>query len=297
MIHVFETKYASNQFLYAFVEKFKNIKYKTQNTGQGEQFYQNTWPNFKDDLEEGDEIAFQGIIRNTHTLKKYFDKHNWYYFDQPYFFASHYQKHPEFNDIWYRVIKNNTQKNYIDTNPKHKKRFEKIQEQTAELKLKPWRKDSSNSHILVIPPSQHTARWYGLCRHEWETEIVKELKKHTNRPIKVRHKFVDNADFGQKVHKPLQEDLQGCWAIVSWHSMCASEAVVKGIPSFSSKHSPAAPVSYSLQELDKIEKPKMPDRELWLYSLLGSQFTLSEMKSGFAYKYINEEKIYDKKNN
>lgn len=295
MIHVFETKYASNQFLYAFVEKFKNIKYKTQNTGQGEQFYQNTWPNFKDDLEEGDEIAFQGIIRNTHTLKKYFDKHNWYYFDQPYFFASHYQKHSVFNDIWYRVIKNNTQKNYIDTNPKHKKRFEKIQEQTTELNLKPWR--TNGGHILVIPPSQHTARWYGLCRHEWETEIVKELKKHTNRPIKVRHKFVDNADFGQKVHKPLQEDLQGCWAIVSWHSMCASEAVVKGIPSFSSKHSPAAPVSYSLQELDKIEKPKMPDRELWLYSLLGSQFTLSEMKSGFAYKYINEEKIYDKKNN
>ena len=289
MIHVFETKYASNQFLYAFVEKFKNIKYKTQNTGQGEQFYQNTWPNFKDDLEEGDEIAFQGIIRNTHTLKKYFDKHNWYYFDQPYFFATHYQKHPVFNDIWYRVIKNNTQKNYIDTNPKHKKRFEKIQEQTTELKLKPWRKDSSDSHILVIPPSQHTARWYGLCRHEWETEIVKELKKHTNRPIKVRHKFVDNADFGQKVHKPLQEDLQGCWAIVSWHSMCASEAVMKGIPSFCSEHSPAAPVSRSLQELNKINKPKMPDRELWLYSLLGSQFTLEEMKNGFAYRYINNE--------
>ena len=43
-----------------------------------------------------------------------------------------------------------------------------------------------------------------------------------------------------------------------------------------------------LQELNKIESPKMPNREQWLYSLLGSQFTLSEMKSGFAYKYINE---------
>ena len=71
--------------------------------------------------------------------------------------------------------------------------------------------------------------------------------------------------------------------------MCASEAVVKGIPSFSSIHSPAAPVSYSLQQLNKIEKPKMPDRELWLYSLLGSQFTISEMKSGFAYNYINDK--------
>src|SRR5210317_1964965 len=247
MIHVFETKKVVEQFTHSFVEKISNRKYRCVENA-GEEFFRTSWPNFKNDLQEGDEIAFQGIIRNTHTLKK-----------------------------------------YIDNNPKHKKRFEKIQEQTAELKLKPWRKDSSDSHILVIPPSQHTARWYGLCRHEWETEIVKELKKHTNRPIKVRHKFVDNADFGQKVHKPLQEDLQGCWAIVSWHSMCASEAVVKGIPSFSSKHSPAAPVSYSLQELDKIEKPKMPDRELWLYSLLGSQFTISEMKSGFAYNYINDK--------
>ena len=289
MIHVFETKHVVRQFTHAFVEKLPNKKYDCVENA-GEEFFRTSWPNFRDDLQEGDEIAFQGIIRNTHTLKKYFDKHNWYYFDQPYFFATHYQKHSVFNDIWYRVIKNNTQKNYIDTNPKHKKRFEKIQEQTTELKLKPWRKQSSDSHILVIPPSQHTARWYGLCRHEWETEIIKELKKYTDRPIKVRHKFVDNADFGQKVHKPLQEDLQGCWAIVSWHSMCASEAVVKGIPSFSSEHSPAAPVSYSLQQLNKIEKPKMPDRELWLYSLLGSQFTVEEMKSGFAYKYINDIK-------
>jgi len=288
MIHIFETKHVVRQFTHAFVEKLPNKKYDCIENA-GEEFFRTSWPNFKDDLQEGDEIVFQGIIRNTHTLKKYFDTHNWYYFDQPYFFTSHYQKHSVFNDIWYRVIKNNTQKNYIDTNSKHKKRFEKIQEQTTELKLKPWRKQSSDSHILVIPPSQHTARWYGLCRHEWETEIVKELKKHTDRPIKVRHKFVDNADFGQKVHKPLQEDLQGCWAIVSWHSMCASEAVVKGIPSFSSIHSPAAPVSYSLQQLNKIEKPKMPDRELWLYSLLGSQFTISEMKSGFAYNYINDK--------
>ena len=287
MIHVFETKYASNQFLYAFVEKFKNIKYKTQNTGQGEQFYQNTWPTFSN-LNENDEIVFQGIIRNTHTLKKYFDKHNWYYFDQPYFFATHYQKHQVFDDIWYRIIKNNTQKNYIDDNKKHEERFKNIYQQTTEgIELQPWR--NNGSHILVIPPSYHTAKWYGLCRHEWETEIVKELKKHTDREIRVRHKFQNNIDFGPKVEKPLVEDFNNCWAIVSWHSMCASEAVVKGIPSFSSIHSPAAPVSYSLQELNKIESPKMPDREQWLYSLLGSQFTLEEMRNGFAYRYINNE--------
>ena len=287
MIHVFDTKQVVKQFTHSFVKTLPH-KIHWEKEGEGEDFYSNSWPDFDNKLEVGDEIVFQGIIRNTHTLKKYFDKHNWYYFDQPYFFASNYRPHSAFNDIWYRVIKNNTQKNYIDTNDKHKKRYKEILGKTTqEIQLKSWR--NNGSHILVIPPSYHTARWYGLCRHEWESEIVKEIKKYTDRPIKVRQKFVDNADFGTKVHKPLKEDLEDCWAIVSWHSMCASEAVVKGIPSFSSEHSPAAPVSYSLQELDKIEKPKMPDRELWLYSLLGSQFKVSEMKSGFAYKYINEE--------
>jgi hypothetical protein len=32
----------------------------------------------------------------------------------------------------------------------------------------------------------------------------------------------------------------------------------------------------------------MPDRERWMATLLGSQFTLSEMKSGFAYRYLND---------
>ena len=285
MIHVFETKHVTNPFLHSFVEKYSNKKYQTKK-GQGKLFYRNSWPNFNGQLNDGDEIAFQGIIRNTHTLKKYFDKHNWYYFDQPYFFASHYQKHPVFNDIWYRIIKNNTQKNYIDTDEKHKERFKLIYQQITEgLNLKPWRK--SGRHILVIPPSQHTAFWYNLCRHEWTDSIVKEIKKYTDREVRVRSKYKDNADFGEKQTKSLSEDLQDCWAIVSWHSMCASEAVVKGIPSFSSVHSPAAPVSLKLTELNQIENPITPDREQWLYSLLGSQFTLSEMKSGFAYKYIN----------
>ena len=70
--------------------------------------------------------------------------------------------------------------------------------------------------------------------------------------------------------------------------MCASHAVREGVPSFCSEHSPAAPVSLLLNQLDKIENPIRPDRERWMATLLGSQFTLSEMKSGFAYRYLND---------
>ena len=78
--------------------------------------------------------------------------------------------------------------------------------------------------------------------------------------------------------------------MVSWHSMCAVEAIMNGVPSFTSPHSPASPVSLPLYNLDSIENPHMPDREQWLYSLLGAQFTKSEMQSGYAYNFLQDEK-------
>ena len=75
--------------------------------------------------------------------------------------------------------------------------------------------------------------------------------------------------------------------MVSWHSMAACEAVIAGIPSFTSEHSPANMVSYSLNDLDKIEQPLKNNREVWLWSLIGNQFMLSELTTDYAYKYIN----------
>ena len=70
----------------------------------------------------------------------------------------------------------------------------------------------------------------------------------------------------------------------------AVEAIMNGVPSFTSPHSPASPVSLPLYNLDSIEDPHMPDREQWLYSLLGAQFTKSEMQSGYAYSFLQDEK-------
>jgi hypothetical protein len=197
--------------------------------------------------------------------------------------------HKHFGDIWYRIIVNNTQKNFISKSQKYEDRYKEIRKNSyEETELKDWR--TKGEHIVIIPPSYHTARWYGIDRQTWTNDIVNELKKHTDREIKVRFKYVDNAEWGQKVMKPLHEDLKNAWAMVSWHSMCAVEAVVRGIPSFTSEHSPAKPVSLNLSHLDCIEEPYMPERQQWLYSLLGAQFKLEEMKSGYAYKFLQDEK-------
>lgn len=286
MIYVFKTKKSSNKFLEKFVRLKDYVYFENYEVG-GEKYFNYKWKNFNYDMPKDVEFCFQGIIRGTHLLKPFMKTNRWYYFDQPYFYSTDYTAHKDFNTIWYRISVNDVQQNKIDNNPKHKERYNNLLKiSPKEIELLDWRK--SGDHILVIPPSYHTAKWYGISEIEWVKDTVRELKRYTDREIRVRYKFKNGQKFGDKNDVPLDEDLKNCWSIVSWHSMCASHAIRQGIPSFSSEHSPAAPVSYKLNQLKYIEKPMMPDRDQWIYSLLGSQFTLSEMNTGFAYKYINE---------
>ena len=296
MIYVFSTKWASDQFVEGFVKKrehkiFRSAERPGPNEGiAADRFYRFHWPDWDKKLDNV-EVAFQGLIRNTHEVyeKCLETKTKFYYFDQPYFFMSGYQPHKKFNDIWYRIIVNNTQKNFISKSQKYEDRYKEICKTTSKgITLKKWR--PNGNHILVIPPSYHTAKWYSIDRAVWESDIVAKLKRHTDREIRIRHKYIGNMDVGNKIRKPLEEDLRDCWAMVSWHSMCAVEAVLNGVPSFTSEHSPAKPVSLNLSHLDCIEEPHKPDREQWLYSLLGAQFTLKEMKSGYAYSFLQDEK-------
>ncbi len=301
MIYVFDVKRASSPFVNKFVKKYPNTVFNNLE-GEGEKFYNYTWPKWDGDIPKNTEVVFQGLLRGT---KEVYDKckelgRDFYYLDQPYFFMSNYHEHQAFKDRWYRIIKNDTQKNFIDKTPRNKRRYERLVEQIKtnpaaldEITLKPWNYDGQ--HILVIPPSYHTAKWYGIDRHDWERYYLNELRKYTKREIRVRHKYKNNANDileGKRNGKNLYDDLRGCHAVVSFHSMVASQAVVHGIPSFCSEHSPAWPVSLSLKEIDQIEDPLYSgEREQWLWSLVGSQFTEIEMANGTAYRYLNGENI------
>ena len=104
--------------------------------------------------------------------------------------------------IRYRIIVNNTQKNFISKSQKYEDRYKEICKTTSKgITLKKWR--PNGNHIIVIPPSYHTAKWYGIDRVVWESDIVAKLKRHTDREIRVRHKYIGNMDVGNKVKKPL----------------------------------------------------------------------------------------------
>ena len=296
----FETKTASSPFLKAFAERldtrvFNSVE-RNKDAGQGaERFLNFIWPSWDKEIPENTIAIFQGLIRGTKEVHDVCvrDNRDWYYFDQPYFFSNDYRQ-SNTGDKWYRICKNNTQKNYIEKSRAVNTRFAMLidrlhQKCRDELTPKPWQYEGK--HILVIPPSYHTARWYGIDRLEWEKDIVKKLKKHTRRDIVVRQKFKDDADWSpDRKETPLSEDLKDCYAMVSFHSMCAVHAVMAGVPSYCSEHSPAYPVSLGLDELDQIKDPLYTgERNDWVKSLMCAQFTEDEMKNGKAWSHLNGE--------
>ena len=74
-----------------------------------------SWPNWNGEIPENTSAVFQGLLRNTKKIHDVCvsEGRDWYYFDQPYFFFSDYQQSIT-GDRWYRVCKNNTQKNYLE---------------------------------------------------------------------------------------------------------------------------------------------------------------------------------------
>src|SRR5688572_12229135 len=144
--------------------------------------------------------------------------------------------------------------------------------------MKPWR-NNSDGHVLIAMPGMDHGRMLGMDMPSWAATIKKEVRKRTNRRIKVRQKSAMNS---------LDEDLENAFVLVTHSSKVAVDAVRSGVPAIVEPTNPAAPVCST--SLEDIEKPKMPDREIWWASLMCQQFTISEMRDGTAKLWMNKIK-------
>jgi hypothetical protein len=134
--------------------------------------------------------------------------------------------------------------------------------------LKPWRRDGR--HVLLAMPGVHFGMALGIDVEGWVEWILPELRRHTDRPIRIR---------ARDSREPLAADLAGAWALVTHSSNVAVDAAIGGIPVFVAPTSAAAPVGRTDLE---IEEPVMPGRKGWLSSLASQHFTIQEMRSGIA---------------
>ena len=129
-----------------------------------------------------------------------------------------------------------------------------------------------------------------LEKPNWTNDTVEQLKRLTDRPIKIRHKPRGRGTSGPSEAKvPLSEDLKNAWACVTSCSISAIEAVCCGKPVFCDKKSFASHVGN--ENLQDIENPVFVSPEDWLYSLSYQQFTPEELGNGRAMEILMDMQI------
>jgi len=244
-----------------------------------------------------DAVATLGILRGTgHLLqeaaKKNIDR---YYIDHAYFEPGYE------GNCWLRISKNKHTINYIKDVSAY--RWDHFFSQKNIIM--PWKKyEQRGNSILIIPPTNAIC-WY-FNEYDWEKNILNYLKKILNietfKNIKIRYKpnepFVDeNGHFlglrqNSKIENiPLEEDLKKSSLVIAYNSQVALDATLKGIPVIVNKHNSCFGLSFKLSDLEQgLDNPvfDLEPNRLRLFKWLSyCQYNLNEIKTGFAWKTIN----------
>ena len=146
---------------------------------------------------------------------------------------------------------------------------------------------TNGKYILIVPPSDKPCKYYNINVDTWIPEVKKEIRKYTDRPIKIRLK--KSRQYRRKI-KPIYADLQDCHALVTYQSIAAIESILYGVPAFTLAPCAADPVAD--KDLSQLEEPTVQDRDKihkWAHHLAYGQFHIDEMKTGTAYRILTNE--------
>jgi hypothetical protein len=172
---------------------------------------------------------------------------------------------------YFRLTKGDFQPSRIVERPAD--RWESLKKEYG-LEMKPWNK--GEGFVLLTLSDPRTYTFFGI--EDWPVRIVQEIKKHTDRPIRIRER-------GET--RPLSEDLRKASCLVTYASNSVREALLAGVPVFTLGPSIARPMG--LSEVSRIESPIYPEnREAFFRHMAYCQFTEAEFGSGFALKTADE---------
>ena len=184
--------------------------------------------------------------------------------------------------IYHRIEKNNMQQDRIMDVPPD--RWQELCKFNPNLTYRGWRKPGSK--ILLVMSTDKPFQYYGTTRDKWIKDTIATIRKHTDREIVIREKAGRGVRTNKTIYDALDKDI---YALVTYNSIAAVEAIQHGIPAFSLAPTAASPVSST--DLSRIENPPRYDEDLiykWLSSVAYGQFSLSELITGRAWELVQE---------
>jgi len=238
-----------------------------------------------------------GVNSPTHNLRKKVSETS----KQCFFFDSnvlkYYEKDIRYFRLPYRSIHPHNA-DYMTFDPDTFKRVEKVKKDMG-IELKPMR-EQGNHILLTLNRGFGGFSSFGKGCYEWAKETIEELRKHTQRPIKIRshshsketpeliedkknldyilnnYKDISHTAFGKT---DLLDDLKDAWACVCYTSTSGAVALIEGVPMFAT-HEACFSYSWSSGKLEDIESPKEVNREKFLRYYVNAHWSLDEIKNG-----------------
>ncbi len=183
---------------------------------------------------------------------------DWYYVDNSYFDPT--------RGTYFRITKNRLQCHWADggTDEPDRARFDAL-----DINLEPWQ-SNIDGRTIVCPQSDSFMRDIAGYKGNWLDDLLKKRKSYKG--ILVRPWDRNKA----RAMASLQDDLRGAKALLTYSSAAAVTAVIAGIPAYSSGESAAL---HMLPFYDA-------ERLRAMLVMANGQFTLDEMRSGFAWERV-----------
>ena len=144
------------------------------------------------------------------------------------------------------------------------------------------------SDIVVIPPDRKKCHALNLGKpEEWVADVIDEIKKYSDRPIRIRERPEPRAD--RLIHNTFKDFIkENTFCVVGHSTNALAEAAMCDIPVISLGHSATHSLyNYSLGDIEKLKPVGQDQKQAWLNHLSYSQFTREELKSGYAWEIIN----------
>lgn len=197
---------------------------------------------------------------------------DFYYIDTGYFGNSKSK-----SKGWHRITKNNLQ----NLGPI-------IERPTDRLLKWKYKKFREGSKILICPPSEKVMILFNQpSPQEWTEQVIKELKKYTDRPIEVRLKPNRTQRISNmSLEAALEEDVH---CLITYNSIAALEALMVGKPAIALGPNCASLVcNTSLSDVERLHIPDKDEMTALMAHLSYAQFSREEMMNGYAWSVVNE---------
>jgi hypothetical protein len=179
---------------------------------------------------------------------------------------------------YHRVTKNALQ----NLGPIKERDFDRLQKLNWSYK-----KPNLGNKILVCPPSEKVMKFYNLNLDEWLPMIIDQIKLQTNRPIEVREKPSREE---RVTTNTIWQALDDTFCLVTFNSIAATEAILYSVPAITLAPNAASLIcNTSITDLKNPFIPTKDEIKKFAAHLSYCQFTGSEMKSGYAWKILNED--------